>query len=318
LCQAAADAELVFANNQAVHAALVDGAVDVVGGTTWVWAAPVMTASVDVLFVDEAGQMCLADALAVSPAARNVVFLGDPMQLAQPSQGSHPPGSDVSALEQVLGTASTMPPEAGLFIDQTRRMHPDICEFTSHTFYEGRLTGIPGLEHQAIIGATEWSGSGIRIAEVVHHGNSNASPEEAAQVAAIVTALLTMQWRNKERKERRMTVDDVLIVTPYNAQIREIEQALIRAAASGVNVGTVDKFQGRQAPVVIYSMASSSADDAPRGLEFLFDRHRLNVATSRAQALAIIVASPDLVRVFCGTPSQMVLANALCRAWEAG
>ncbi|MFZ0180287.1 MAG: TM0106 family RecB-like putative nuclease [Candidatus Dormiibacterota bacterium] len=318
LSQVAADAELVFANNEQVRAALADGVVDVVGGTTWVWAAPTMTECVDVLFVDEAGQMCLADALAVASAAKNVVFLGDPMQLAQPSQGSHPPGSDVSALEHVLGGASTMPPESGLFIAQTRRMHPAICEFTSDTFYEGRLTGIPGLEHQAIIGATEWSGSGIRIAEVVHHGNSNASPEEAARVAALVTALLTMQWRNQERKERPMTMDDVLIVTPYNAQIREIEQALIRAAVSGVKVGTVDKFQGRQAPAVIYSMASSSVDDAPRGLEFLFDLHRLNVATSRAQALAIIVASPDLMRVFCGTPRQMVLANALCRAWEAG
>jgi len=318
LCQAAADAELVFANNDQVRAALTDDVVDVVGGTTWVWAAPTMTECVDVLFVDEAGQMCLADALAVSPAARNVVFLGDPMQLAQPSQGSHPPGSDVSALEHVLAGASTMPTEAGLFIPQTRRMHPTICEFTSNTFYEGRLTGIAELEHQAIVGEGKWSGAGIRIAEVVHQGNSNASPEEATRVATIVTALLSMQWRNHERKERRMTVDDVLIVTPFNAQIREIEQALIKAAIRGVKVGTVDKFQGRQAPAVIYSMASSSAVDAPRGLEFLFDLHRLNVATSRAQALAIIVASPDLVRVFCGTASQMVLANALCRAWEAG
>ena len=318
VCQVAADAKLVFASNAQVLTALVDGAVDVVGGTTWVWAAPTMTDCVDMLFVDEAGQMCLADALAIAAAARNLVFLGDPMQLAQPSQGSHPPGSDVSALEHVLGGATTMPSEAGLFIAQTRRMHPAICEFTSKTFYEGRLTGIPGLEHQAITGATEWSGSGIRITEVVHSGNSNASPEEAARVASIVTELLTTRWRNQERNERPMTADDILIVTPYNAQIREIEQALSRAGVSGVKVGTVDKFQGRQAPAVIYSMASSSADDAPRGLEFLFDLHRLNVATSRAQALAIIVASPDLMRVFCGTPRQMVLANALCRAWEAG
>jgi predicted RecB family nuclease len=318
LCRAAVDAGLVFKSNAAIAAALADVRVDVVGGTTWVWADPAMADSVDVLFVDEAGQMCLADALAVSHAAGNVVFLGDPMQLAQPSQGSHPPGSDVSALEHVLGAASTMPPEAGLFIAQTRRMHPEICEFTSDTFYEGRLTGIAALEHQAIVGGGEWSGAGIRIAEVVHHGNSNASSEEATRVATIVAELLTMRWRDKGRNERPMTVDDVLIVTPYNAQIREIEQALLKTAVGGVKVGTVDKFQGRQAPAVIYSMASSSADDAPRGLEFLFDLHRLNVATSRAQALAIIVASPDLVRVFCRTPRQMLLANALCRAWEAG
>ena len=318
VCHVAAEAGLVFASNAQVLSALVDGAVDVVGGTSWVWAASTMTDSVDVLFVDEAGQICLADALAIAAAARSLVFLGDPMQLAQPSQGSHPPGSDVSALEHVLGAATTMPPEAGLFIDQTRRMHPKICEFTSDTFYEGRLMGIAGLEHQAIVGEGKWSGAGIRIDEVPHQGNTNASPEEAARVATIVTGLLTMRWRDRERDERPMSVDDVLIVTPFNAQIREIEQALIKAAIRGVKVGTVDKFQGRQAPAVIYSMASSSAVDAPRGLEFLFDLHRLNVATSRAQALAIIVASPDLVRVFCGTPRQMVLANALCRAWEAG
>ena len=317
VCQAAVDSGRVFKKNAAIKAGITDNSVDVVGGTTWVWADPAMAECVDVLFVDEAGQMCLADALVVSQAAKSVVFLGDPMQLAQPSQGSHPPGSDVSALEHVLGDASTMPPEAGLFIDQTRRMPPDICEFTSDTFYEGRLTGISGLEHQALIGAGEWAGAGIRIAEVVHHGNSNASPEEAARVAEIVAELLAMQWRNREQHERPMTTDDLLIVTPYNAQIREIEHALSRARVVGVKVGTVDKFQGRQKPAVIYSMASSSADDAPRGLEFLFDRHRLNVATSRAQALAIVVASPDLVRVFCRTPGQMVLANALCRAWEA-
>src|SRR5262249_3209080 len=113
-----------------------------------------------------------------------------------------------------------------------------------------------------------------------------------------------------------MTTKDVIVVTPYNAQIREIERALIRAEITDIRVGTVDKFQGRQAPAVVYSMATSSAEDAPRGMEFLFDLHRLNVATSRARATAIIVASPDLARVFCRTPRQMVLANALCRAWE--
>jgi uncharacterized protein len=128
--------------------------------------------------------------------------------------------------------------------------------------------------------------------------------------------LLACQWNDKQGVTRPMTANDVLVVTPYNAQVREIAQALARVGIAGARVGTVDKFQGREAPVVIYSMASSSARDAPRGLEFLFDLHRLNVATSRAKALSIILASPDLVRVFCGTPREMQLVNALCRAWE--
>ena len=126
------------------------------------------------------------------------------------------------------------------------------------------------------------------------------------------------EWQDKEGSRWAIGADEVLVVTPYNAQIRAIEEALGRAGCSaGVRVGTVDKFQGRDAPVAIYSMATSSADDAPRGLEFLYDPHRLNVATSRARAIAVVVASTDLIRVACKTPRQMHLANALCQAWES-
>jgi uncharacterized protein len=157
----------------------------------------------------------------------------------------------------------------------------------------------------------------LRVVEVPHEGNSNSSPEEAAVVASLVGSLLGREWQDKHGVPQRIEVTDVLVVTPYNAQIRAIEEALRRAGCpAGVRVGTVDKFQGREAPVAIYSMASSSADDAPRGLEFLYDPHRLNVATSRARALALIVASPSLIRVACKTPRQMYLANALCHAWE--
>ena len=135
-------------------------------------------------------------------------------------------------------------------------------------------------------------------------------------MARLVERLTACSWRDKDGAVRPVGAGDVLIVTPYNAQIRAIESALAGSGQAGFGVGTVDKFQGREAPVVIYSMATSSADEAPRGLDFLYDLHRLNVATSRARALAIIVASPDLIRVFCRTPHQMVLANALCRAWE--
>jgi uncharacterized protein len=271
-----------------------------------------MASSVDTLFVDEAGQLSLANVLAVAGAARNLVLLGDPQQLAQPSHATHPPGAGVSALEHILGERATMPEGAGLLLDQTWRMHPDLCEFTSEAFYDGKLHGVDGLDRQEILG----SGSGLRIVEVPHQGNTNASAEEASEVARLAGQLTGCTWRDKDGTERPVSPDDVLIVTPYNAQIRAIVSALAASGQTRFRVGTVDKFQGREAPVVIYSMATSSADEAPRGLEFLYDLHRLNVATSRARALAIIVASPDLIRVSCRTPQQMVLANALCRAWE--
>jgi uncharacterized protein len=195
-------------------------------------------------------------------------------------------------------------------------MHPDLCWYTSDVFYDGKLHGVEGLGHQEILGEAPLSGSGLRIVEVPHHGNTNASPEEASEVALLVGQLAGSTWQDKDGNQRPIGPRDVLIVTPYNAQIRTIQNALTASGHDRFMVGTVDKFQGREAPVVIYSMATSSAEDAPRGLDFLYDPHRLNVATSRARAMAIIVASPDLIRVSCRTPQQMVLANALCRTWE--
>jgi uncharacterized protein len=176
---------------------------------------------------------------------------------------------------------------------------------------------MPDLVRQDILGDAPLSGAGIRVIEVPDQGNSNASPEEAAVVASLVQGLLGRVWRNRGGQLVSIGLDEIMVVTPYNAQIRAIQSAAATAGLNGLQVGTVDKFQGREAPVVIYSMATSSADDAPRGMEFLYDLHRLNVATSRAKALAIIVASPGLVRVSCQTPRQMYLANALCGAWES-
>ena len=307
-------ADAAMMSNEGLEKALRDGELDVAAGTAWLWARAGMAGSVDTLFVDEAGQLSLAGVLAVAGAARNLVLLGDPQQLAQPSHATHPPGAGVSALEHILGDRATMPEGAGLLLDQTYRMHPDLCEFTSEAFYDGKLHGVDGLDRQEILGF----GSGLRVVEVPHSGNTNASPEEAREVARLTAQLTGCRWRDADGAERGIGPADILVVTPYNAQIRAIQSALAASGQSGFKVGTVDKFQGREAPVVIYSMATSSADEAPRGLEFLYDLHRLNVATSRARALAIIVASPDLIRVSCRTPQQMVLANALCRAWETG
>ena len=304
--------------NERLERALRDRELDVAAGTVWLWARPGMADSVDTLFVDEAGQLSLANVLAVAGAARNLVLLGDPQQLAQPSQATHPPGAGASALGHILGERATMPEGAGLLLDQTYRMHPDLCRYTSEVFYDGKLSGVEGLGRQEILGGEPLSGSGLRVVEVAHQGNTNASPEEAGEVARLAEMLAGCSWRDRDGAVQPIGRNGILVVTPYNAQIRAIQDALAGRGLTGVGVGTVDKFQGREAPVVIYSMATSSADEAPRGLEFLYDRHRLNVATSRARAMAIIVASPDLIRVSCRTPHQMTLVNALCRAWETG
>lgn len=298
------------------ESALAGGNLDVAAGTIFMWARDQFQSTLDTLFVDEAGQISLANVLTIAGAARNLVLLGDPQQLAQPSQAAHPPGADVSALEHILKERATMPPEAGLLIDRTWRMHPAICSFTSEVFYDGKLGWIDGLEHQALVGDGEYSGAGIRVVEVAHTGNTDDSREEALAVAGIVKGLLGCRWQDHTKTTQEVTGGSILIVTPYNAQVREIEQALSDVGCRGVGVGTVDKFQGREAPIIIYSLATSSADYAPRGMEFLYDLRRLNVAISRARAMAILVASPDLVRVYCKTPRQMRLANALCRAWE--
>jgi len=267
-----------------------------------------------VLVVDEAGQIALANALAVSPAARSLILLGDPQQLEQPLKGTHPPGADRSALAHLLDGAATMPPEKGLFLARTWRLHPDVCAFTSKAFYAGLLAPQAGLERQSFEGTTVLTGTGMRYVPVTHAGNQSESPEEADAIAAIVTSLVdgSATWTDREGQRALVQLGDILVVAAYNAQVAE----LARRLPAGARVGTVDKFQGQQAAVSIYSMASSSPADAPRGMEFLYSLNRLNVATSRARCLAAVVASPQLFRVRCHTPRQMQLANGLCLLLE--
>ena len=304
---------LHLASNAEARQELASGALDVVGGTTWLWARDDMIGSVDVLFVDEAGQMSLADALAASLAARSVVLLGDPQQLDQPLTGVHPPGAGGSVLAHVLGGERVMPARLGLFLDGSWRLHPAISAYTSEMFYEGRLRSHPGRERLDLDGVEPLSGTGIRFVPVSHSDRSSESVEEAEAVATLVGAVLRggTQYTDAAGASHPLRESDVLVITPYNAQV-----GAIRGALPGLRVGTVDKFQGQEAPISIYSMATSSGAEAPRGMEFLYSLHRLNVATSRAQCLAVVVASPALVRVRCRTPRQMRLANALARLIE--
>jgi uncharacterized protein len=306
-------------DNKRVAALFAGTAYSLLGGTAWLWARPEFTRSVDVLFIDEAGQMSLADVLAVANGAHSLVLLGDPQQLEQPQQANHPPGTGASALEHILGGARTISEDRGMFLHQTRRLHPDICAFTSEVFYERKLSSFAGLERQALLpppdsAAARYGQAGLVYVPVLHTGNQARADEEVEVVRSIVAGLTdgSVVWRDKKGAEAPLTRRDVLIVAPYNAQVT----ALTAALPQGVRVGTVDKFQGQEAPIVIVSLATSSPDDAPRGMTFLYSANRLNVATSRAKALCVVVGNPQLFEPDCKTPEQMRLANAFCRYLE--
>ena len=302
----------------AARTALANRDVDVVGGTAWLWSRLDMEGSVEVLFVDEAGQFSLANAIAVSTAAESLVLLGDPQQLEQPLQGSHPPGAERSALGHVLDGAPVMPDDAGLFLTDTWRLHPDIAAYTSEVFYDGQLGFEPSLRRQALEGVAPADGTGLRWAPVVHAGDPRESIEEATAIAELLRNLLDggATWTNRAGDTAPIRLDDIVIVAPYNAHVERLQRTLAAAGLKTARVGTVDKFQGQEAPISIYSMATPTPEEAPRGMEFLYSLNRLNVATSRARCAAIVVASPELVRVACQTPRQMQLANALCRFVE--
>jgi len=270
---------------------------DLAAGTAWLFSDAQHDDRLDYLFIDEAGQVSLADALAMGTCARNVVLVGDPQQLDQVIQGTHPAGSGASVLKHLIGADETVAPDRGLFLERTFRLHPDVCDYISGEFYEGRLVADPKTST-----FTTPLGTGLRFVPVEHEERRQESPEEVAAVCAQVGELLAAG----------VAAGEIMVVSPYNAQVNLLRESL----PERVRVGTVDKFQGQEADVVIYSLASSSGDDVPRGLKFLLSRNRLNVAISRARCLAYLVASPKLLEVNCNTIAEMRLANALCRFVE--
>jgi len=292
---------------------LRSGECQIAAGTAWLWAREDYVESVDVLFVDEAGQMSLANVLSISPAAKSVVLLGDPQQLDQPQKGVHPLGAEVSALGHLLNGRATIKPEQGLFLGESWRLHPDICAFTSEVFYDRRLEPRPENAQQRLNAFGPLDGTGLRYIPVTHTGNKSDSPEEVEVIARLIDELLSggATWTDKKGVTMPLEYKHILVVAPYNAQVALLAQRLPNA-----RVGTVDKFQGQQAPIVFYSMTTSTPEDAPRGMEFLYSANRLNVATSRAQCVTVLVANPPLFDVHCRTPRQMELANAFCRYLE--
>lgn len=286
-----------------------------VAGTAWLFARPELDRAFDYVFIDEAGQVGLANVVAMGVSARNIVLIGDQMQLAQPIQGSHPNGSGVSALQHLLGDHATVPPERGVFLSETRRMHPDLCGFVSAAVYDRRLRSAAGTEVQLLLAdpaadPEAIAPSGLRFVFVDSLGCTQRSRPEAERLDRTYRALLGQRWRDRHGAEHVVRTEDILVVSPYNMQVELLKNVL----PAGARVGTVDKFQGQEAAVVLVSMATSSGDDLPRNIEFLYSRNRLNVAISRARCLAVIFANPRLLEIPCSSIAQMNLVNGLCWA----
>ncbi len=283
-----------------------------IASTAWLFAEPDLNQTLDYLFVDEAGQVALGMLVPMATSARNIVLLGDQMQLSQPVQGSHPGDSGLSALDYLLEGRATIAPESGIFLGTTWRMHPKVCRFISDAVYDGRLHPEPGTANRELVLRPDadpaLASAGIRYLPIDHDGCSQWSTEEIERVTALYANLLQQSFTDDKGKVQPIAHENILVVSPYNMQVTKLKQAL----PSDARVGTVDKFQGQEAEVVIISMATSSGEDLPRNIEFLYSKNRLNVAISRARCLAVLIANPALMDIACKTPEQMALVNTLC------
>jgi uncharacterized protein len=281
-----------------------------VAGTSWLFSRDDL-AKLDVLVIDEAGQVALADAVAMATNAESLVLLGDPLQLAQVSLAEHPEQTGASVLGHLLGTHGTVPEDRGVFLDRTFRMHPALCEFISQLVYEGRLHAADTCARQRV-DAPWFAGAGLRYVPVEHADNAQRSAEEAQAVVEIVEGLVGGTFTARDGTTRPLTPADILVVSPYNAQVSLVRAELRARFGGSVRVGTVDKFQGQEAPVVIYTLAASSAEDAPRGADFLLEENRFNVAVSRGRALAVLVCSPRILATPCSSVEQLAAVAAFC------
>ena len=285
---------------------------DVVGGTAWLFSRGELEGAFDYLFVDEAGQVSLANLVAMSNAADNLVLIGDPRQLPQVLQGAHPHPANLSCLDWMLGEGRNVDPAHGIFLPETWRMHPDLCRYISSQFYEDRLESHPSTARQSVE-ARRLPRYGAWRVPVAHEGRAQICPEEVEAIRDTIERLLAGAWTDRDGSSRPVCESDVIVVAPYNAQVNELSDAL-----PGIRVGTVDKFQGQEAPVALVSMTASSSEETSRGLDFLLSRERLNVAVSRGKGLSLIFASPRLLHTNCATVEQMRLVNALCALPDAG
>jgi len=285
-----------------------------IAGTAWLFCNEKLDQKLDYLFIDEAGQVALGNLVAMGVSSKNIVLIGDQMQLSHPTPGIHPGESGSSTLDYMLAGQDTVSSAKGIFLNTSYRMHPSICDFISEAVYDGRLKADPDNENQKIVKGNDSDVNmpeyGIDFIEVEHSNSSQSSEAEASIVKELVDDLLTQQHRDKSGQLHPITYQDIMVVAPYNAQVNLIKAKLPPEA----RVGTIDLFQGQEAPVVIVSMTTSNREELPRHFEFLFSRNRLNVALSRAKCLDIVIASKDLLTIACRTIDQMEMVNTLCWA----
>ncbi|WP_298628045.1 TM0106 family RecB-like putative nuclease [uncultured Legionella sp.] len=286
----------------------------VVGATAWGFARDELEHAFDYLFIDEAGQVSVANLIAMSRATSNIILMGDQMQLGQPSQGSHPEDSGLSILDYLLHTTPTIPDSMGVFLGTTYRMHSAVNQFISEAIYEGKLETAADNDKQRILVPSDYKGllnteAGIITLPVSHEGNTQASDEEVEHIVRLTKELLGRTLQTKTGMTKLIDWDDILYVAPYNHQVNKLKAAL----GDKAKAGSVDKFQGQEAPVVFLSMCASSANESPRGLNFLFDKNRINVAISRAQCLVIVVYSPALLETVPNNIEQIAMMNMFCR-----
>jgi uncharacterized protein len=302
----------------------------ILAGTAWLFSRKEWEGVLDYLFIDEAGQVSLANALAMSRSAANIVLMGDQMQLEQPIQGSHPGDASLSVLQYYLKDTvnskgelpsfhAVVEPEQGLFLETTHRMHPDICSVVSDIVYDGRLHAVSDCANQNIaidnlVASCITAEHGIAFSHVQHDGNTQQSIEEVERIQQITTELLGRTYTNKDGLQRPLSMADILYIAPYNAQVRLLREAL----GPDARVGSVDKFQGLEAPVCILSMCTSHGENGGRGLKFILDVNRLNVAVSRAQCLAVIVGDERICTSSVSSIAELTLVNAFCKLVRVG
>lgn len=293
------------------------GTTCVIGTTAWGFARADLNKQFDYLFVDEAGQVSMANLIAMSQSTHNIVLMGDQMQLGQPTQGTHPAQSGLSTLDYLLGDRATIEENKGIFLATTYRMHSKVNQFISDAIYEGKLKSDANTDRQCVTVSENYNGllnkeAGLVFIPVEHEGNAQGSDEEVIAIQKAVNELLGRTYTDQTGQSRHITLDDMLFVAPYNLQVTKLKAVLGEQA----KVGSVDKFQGQEAPIVFFSMCASDASESPRGMDFLFDKNRLNVAISRAQALAIVVANPKLANSPANQVKQQRLVNVFCQFLE--
>jgi predicted RecB family nuclease len=286
----------------------------VIGTTAWGFTRSELEDTFDYLFIDEAGQVSVANLIAMSRSTKNIILMGDQMQLGQPSQGSHPEDSGLSLLDYLLHATPTIPDSMGVFLGTTYRMHSAVNQFISDAIYEEKLESATDNDHQRIKVPDDYQGilnkeAGIITVPVAHEGNTQASDEEVEQIALLANQLIGRIFTAKDGSQRPIGWEDILFVAPYNHQVNKLKAALGEQAV----VGSVDKFQGQEAPIVFLSMCASNANESPRGMNFLFDKNRINVAISRAQSMAIVVYSPALLEASATNIEQLGMINIFFR-----